>query len=164
MLILPISPTNRDISIPSERKQLQRAINQAKVDVAEQEKLGAIGEAEATKVKEIRVAENVAESEKGKKKAEADQRVFVQQQEAEATIGETAANRDQEIKVAENVAESAKGQKKAEADRRIFVHQQEALAVDGENRAKADIADTTCRTGGETSSCPETRRGGTTRG
>lgn len=123
------------------KKAASEAINQAKVDVAEQEKLGAIGEAEATKVKEIRVAENVAESEKGKKKAEADQRVFVQQQEAEATIGEAAANRDKEIKVAENVAESAKGQKKAEADRRIVVQQQEAQAVEGENRAKADIAD-----------------------
>jgi len=122
------------------KKAASEAINQAKVDVAEQDKLGAIGESEATKVKEIRVAENVAESEKGKKKAEADQRVFVQQQEAEATIGEAAANRDKDIKVAENVAESAKGQKKAEADRRIFVQQQEALAMDGENRAKADIA------------------------
>ncbi|MFH2092613.1 MAG: SPFH domain-containing protein [Pseudomonadota bacterium] len=123
------------------KKAASEAINQAKVDVAEQEKLGAIGEAEATKVKEIRVAENVAESEKGKKKAEADQRIFVQQQEAEATIGEAAANRDKEIKVAENEAESAKGQKKAEADRRIVVQQQEAQAVDGENRAKADMAD-----------------------
>ncbi len=123
------------------KKAASEAINQAKVDVAEQDKLGAIGESEATKVKEIRVAENVAESEKGKKKAQADQRIFVQQQEAEATIGEAAANRDKDIKVAENVAESAKGQKKAEADRRIFVQQQEALAMDGENRAKADIAD-----------------------
>jgi flotillin len=124
------------------KKAASEAINQAKVDVAEQEKLGAIGEAEATRVKQIRVAENEAEAQKGKKKAEADQRVFVQQQEAEATIGEAVANREQEIKVAENVAESAKGQKKAEADRRIFVQEQEALAVDGENRAKADIADT----------------------
>jgi len=122
------------------KKAASEAINQAKIDVAEQEKFGAIGEAEATREKEIRVAENVAESEKGKKKAEADQRVFVQQQETEATIGEAAANRDKEIKVAENVAESAKGQKKAEADRRIFVQQQEALAMEGENRAKADIA------------------------
>ncbi|MEE8574442.1 MAG: SPFH domain-containing protein, partial [Thermodesulfobacteriota bacterium] len=123
------------------KKAAAEAINQAKVDVADQERFGAIGEAEATRVKEIRVAENVAESEKGKKKAEADERIFVQQQEAEATIGEAAANREQEIKVAENVAESAKGQKRAEADRRIVVHQQEAAAVDGENRAKADIAD-----------------------
>ncbi|MBU0479656.1 MAG: flotillin family protein [Proteobacteria bacterium] len=123
------------------KKAASEAINQAKVDVAEQEKLGAIGEAEATKVKEIRVAENVAEAQKGKKKAEADQRVFVQQQEAEATIGEAAADREKEIKVAENVAESQKGQKRAEADRRIVVQQQEAQAVDGENKAKADIAD-----------------------
>ncbi len=123
------------------KKAASEAINRAKVDVAEQEKLGAIGEAEATKVKVIRVAENVAESEKGKKKAEADQRIFVQQQESEATIGEAAANREKEIKVAENVAESAKGQKKAEADRRIVVEQQESQAVEGENRAKANIAD-----------------------
>jgi flotillin len=123
------------------KKASSEAINQAKVDVAEQEKLGAIGEAEATRVKEIRVAENVAESQKGKKKAEADQRIFIQQQEAEATIGEAAANREKEIKVAENVAESAKGQKMAEADRRIVVEQQEAHAVNGENKAKADIAE-----------------------
>lgn len=122
------------------KKAASEAINQAKVDVAEQEKLGAIGESEATKVKEIRVAENVAEAEKGKKKAEAEQRIFVQQQEAGATIGEAAANREKEIKVAENMAESAKGQKIAEADQRIVVQQQEAHAVDGENRAKADIA------------------------
>ncbi|MHB8808571.1 MAG: flotillin family protein [Desulfobulbaceae bacterium] len=122
------------------KKAAAEAINQAKVDVAEQDKMGAIGEAEASKVKEIRVAENVAESQKGKKKAEADQRIFVQQQETEATIGEAVANRDKEIKVAENVAESEKGKKKADADRRVYVQQQEAQAVDGENRAKADIA------------------------
>ncbi len=123
------------------KKAAAEAINQAKVDVAEQEKHGAIGEAEATREKEIRVAENVAESEKGKKKAQADQRVFVQQQETHATIGEAVANRDKEIKVAENIAESEKGKKKAEADRRVYVQQQEAQAVDGENVSKADIAD-----------------------
>ncbi len=123
------------------KKAASEAINQAKVDVAEQDKIGAIGEAEATKVKVVRVAENVAESEKGKKKADADKRIYLQQQETEATIGEAVANRDKEIKVAENVAESEKGQKKAEADRRIFVQQQEASAIDGENKAKANIAD-----------------------
>ena len=122
------------------KKAAAEAINQAKVDVAEQEKLGSIGEAEATREKVIRVAENVAESEKGKKKAEADQRVFVQQQETHATIGEAEANREKEIRVAENVAESQKGKKKAEADQRIFVQGQEAQAIEGENKAKADIA------------------------
>jgi flotillin len=122
------------------KKAASEAINQAKVDVAEQEKKGSIGEAEATRERTIRVAENVAESEKGKKKAEADQRIFVQQQETEATIGEAVANREKEIKVAENVAESQKGKKKAEADQRIFVQGQEAQAIEGENKAKADIA------------------------
>jgi len=123
------------------KKAAAEAINQAKIDVAEQEKLGSIGEAEAVRVKEIRVAENVAESEKGKKKAQADQRIFVQQQEATATIGEAEADREKEIRVAENVAESEKGKKKAEADRRIYVQQQEAQAIDGENKSKANIAE-----------------------
>jgi flotillin len=122
------------------KKAAAEAINQAKVDVAEQEKMGSIGEAEATREMTIRVAENVAESEKGKKKAEADQRIFVQQQETQATIGEAVANRDKEIKVAENVAESEKGKKTAEADRRVYIQQQEAQAVEGENKSKADIA------------------------
>ena len=122
------------------KKAAAEAINQAIIDVAEQEKLGAIGQAEATRVREVKVAENVAESQKGKKKAEADQRIFVQQQETSATIGEAEALRDKEIKVAENVAESEKGKKKAEADKRVFVQHQEAQAVDGENKSKAAIA------------------------
>ena len=123
------------------KKAAAEAINQAKIDVAEQEKHGAIGEAEATREKEIKVAENIAQADKGKKTAEADRRIFVQQRETAATIGEAEANREKEIKVAENLAQSDKGKKAAEADKRIFVQEQEAQAVIGENKAKADIAD-----------------------
>ncbi|MDD3310684.1 flotillin family protein [Pseudodesulfovibrio sp.] len=122
------------------KKAAAEAINQAKVDVAEQNKLGAIGEASANKEKDIRVAENVAQSEKGQKQAEADRRVFVQQQEATASIGEADANREMEIRVAENLAQAVKGKKKAEADQRIYVQAQEAEAIKGENTSKADIA------------------------
>ena len=122
------------------KKAAAEAINQAKIDVAEQEKHGAIGQAQASKDKEIRVAENVAESDKGKKKAEAERRIYVQQQETSAAIGEADADREKEIKVAENLAEAEKGRKKAEADKRVFVQQQEALAIAGENSAKAEIA------------------------
>lgn len=122
------------------KKSASEAINKARVDVAEQEKLGAVGQSSANREKEIRVAENEAESSKGKKKAEADQRIFLQQQEAAAIIGEAAANREKEIRVAENLAEAMKGKKKAEAEQRVYVQQQEAEAVVGENRAKADIA------------------------
>jgi flotillin len=123
------------------KKAASEAINRAKVDVADQTKMGDIGQAEANREREIRVAENVAQAEKGKKKADADRRVFVQQQETAASVGEAEANREKEIKVAENVAQSEKGKKKAEADRRIYVQGQEAEAVGGENKAKADIAD-----------------------
>ena len=123
------------------KKAAAEAINQAKIDVAEQEKLGSIGESFATREQEIKVAQNVAEAEKGKKQAEADQRIFVQQQETAATIGEADANREKEIRVAENIAQSEKGQKKAEADKRVYVQQQEAEAVEGENVADANIAD-----------------------
>ncbi len=120
------------------KKAAAEAINKAKVDVAEQVKLGDIGEAQANRERAIRVAEHTAESEKGQKTAEADRRVFVQQQETIASIGEAEANRDRSIRVAENVAESEKGQKKAEADKRIFVQQQEAEAVKGEKQAEAN--------------------------
>jgi len=83
------------------KKAASEAVNQAKVDVAEQDKLGAIGESTATRERTVRVAENVAEAEKGKKKAEADQRVYVQGQEAEAVAGE---NRSKAL-IAESAAE-----------------------------------------------------------
>jgi flotillin len=123
------------------KKAASEAINRAKVDVAEQDKIGAVGQAEAFRERAIRVAENEAQAEKGKKKAEADRRIFVMQQESEASIGEAAANREKDIKVAENVAQSDKGKKKAEADKRVFVSGQEADAVSGENTAQARIAD-----------------------
>ncbi len=100
------------------KKAAAEAVNRARVDVAEQDKLGAIGQSSAEREKEIRVAENIASSQKGKKAAEADQRIYVQQQEAGAI----------------------KGEKEALADQRVFVQQQEASAVQGENNAKASIA------------------------
>jgi flotillin len=130
------------------KKAASEALNKAKIDVAEQVKIGAIGEAEAVKVKEVRVAENVAEAEKGKKKAQADQRIYVQGQEAEAVTGENKAKADiataeaqLEIRKAEAVAAAEKGKKKALADQRVFVQGQEAEAVAGENKARASIAE-----------------------
>jgi len=74
------------------KKAASEAINKAKIDVAEQEKLGAIGEAEANRERQIRVAEAMAKAEIGRKTAEADQRKEVQKQEADAVQGENVAN------------------------------------------------------------------------
>ncbi len=76
------------------KKAASEAINKAKVDVADNVKIGNIGEAEAHREMTIRVAENVAAAEKGKKKAEADQRIYVQGQEAAAVTGENIAKAD----------------------------------------------------------------------
>ncbi|HET7811523.1 MAG TPA: SPFH domain-containing protein [Steroidobacteraceae bacterium] len=122
------------------KKAASEAINQAKIDVSDQDRKGSVGEAEQVRERTIKVAQNVAESEKGKKQAEADRRIYVQQQETLATVGEAEASRDLQIKVAENEAASAKGQKTAEAEKRIFVQSQEAEAIAGENRARALIA------------------------
>ncbi len=73
------------------RKAASEAINQALVDVAEQDKLGAIGQAQANREKEIKVAENHAAADKGKKAADADRRVYVENQEAGAVAGENKA-------------------------------------------------------------------------
>ena len=72
------------------KKAAAEAINKAKVDVAKEQKLGAIGEAENNRDMVVSVRENAAEAEMGKKKAEAGQRVFVAEQEAAAVDGENA--------------------------------------------------------------------------
>ena len=86
------------------KKAAAEAINRAYVDVAAQEKIGAIVQAEANREREILVAEHLAEAEKGKKTAEAAQRIYVQQQETLAAVGESEAHREKEIKIAENKA------------------------------------------------------------
>lgn len=123
------------------KKAASEAINRAKIDVAEQERIGAIGESNATRDRVVKVAENTAAADKGQKQADADRRIFIQQQETLASVGEAEAVRVREIKVAENDAETAKGQKKAEADKRVFIQGQESEAIKGENTAKAHIAE-----------------------
>ena len=130
------------------KKAASEAINQAKIDVAEQSRHGAIGEANAVREQEIKVAEALAAAEIGRKTADANQRKRVQEQEASAVEGENTANAniarynaDLEIQRAKASADSEKGKKTAEADQRIFVQEQEAQAIKGENTSKANIAE-----------------------
>lgn len=129
------------------KKAAAEAINQAKIDVAEQTKHGSIGEANAVREQEIKVAQAMAEAEIGRKVAEANQRKKVQEQEANAVQGENTANANiaaynanLEIQRAKATADAEKGKKSAEADQRVYVQQQEANAVKGENTSKANIA------------------------
>ena len=136
------------------KKAASEAINKAVVDVAENEKMGAIGQADANREKDIRVAENVAEAEKGRKSAEANQRIFVQEREAEAVSGENTAkaniaisNADLAVKEAEaqQQAEVARRQAEAEIQRAEYLAEQERLRAvevvrEETQKAKVEIA------------------------
>lgn len=129
------------------KKAASEAINQAKIDVAQQEKLGAIGASEAERDREIRVAENLATAQKGKKKAEADRRIYVQQQEAEAIGGENQAKAliaGSEAELAMREAEAfqqgevAKRQAAVEIQKAQYLAEQERLTA--EEVVKQEIA------------------------
>ncbi len=122
------------------KRAAAEAINQAKVEVAQQVKNGAIGEATAMQEQQVSVATQHANAAAGQKKAERDQRVAVSKYEAEGLSAEAAAHREQQIAIAEQEAKAAQGRKQAEAEQRIRVSVLEAEAVKGENEQKANIA------------------------
>jgi len=122
------------------QKAAAEAINQAKVDTAQAEREGAIGTAAADREREVRVSEERAQADIGRKEAERNQRIRVAALEAEGIAGEADARRSQEIAVATQGARAAEGKKQAEAEQRVKVAGYEAEAVDGENTSRAEIA------------------------
>lgn len=100
------------------KKAASEAVNRAKVDVAQQTKLGSIGESDAKREETIRVSENLAEAEKGKKSALTSQRIFVQQREAEAVRGENEAQAEIAASNAELEVQKAAALRKAEIAKR----------------------------------------------
>lgn len=96
-----------------------KAINEAKVSVAEQEKIGEIGRAKANRDKDT----EIAEAERAR-----DTMIAVTQKDKEVSIA--AAQRDEAI-----------GRAEAERESRIKIAEANAIAVKGENEAKITIAD-----------------------
>ncbi len=123
------------------KKAAAEAINKAKVEVAQQEKLGAVGEAVANKDKEVQVAEQTAQTLIGKTNAEKEQRVQTASINTAAEIGEAEANKTKEVQIAEQVAQAEIGKTNAKKEQRIQTAELEAQAVEGENIAKANIAE-----------------------
>jgi flotillin len=113
------------------RKAASQAIQQAKIDVAEQEKLGAIGVADADRERQIQVASAEKLREIGTKEADRDKQVRLAELGKDAQVGQQRAAYEQEVLVRE-----------ADQAKRIRVAEANAAAVAGENKAKADIAQT----------------------
>ena len=116
------------------------AINQAKIDVAEETRKGSIGSAEASKNESIAVSKANAEAAAGVADAERNQRIAVSQANAQAAAGEADAQREQRIAVSQANAKAAAGEADAERDKRIAVKQADAAATQGENLAAIEIA------------------------
>jgi flotillin len=111
------------------RKAASQAVQQAKVDVAEQEKMGNIGTAEAEREKAIQVANANKLREIGTREAVREQAVRVAQLDKEQKFGEQSAAMEREAAV-----------KGAEQKMRIATAEANARAIAGENQAQAEIA------------------------
>ena len=112
------------------KKAAAEAINKAKVEVAQQEKLGAVGEAEANKIREVQVAQQQAETQIGKTNAMKEQRIKTAGLEAQAVEGENISKAniaDYNAKLAVKQAEALKlGEvAKANAQRDVLMAQKE---------------------------------------
>jgi flotillin len=127
------------------KRAAAEAINRARVEVAQQERDGATGQAIADRERNIGVAREAATSAAGQKEAEQQQRVAVAALEADAIKGEVEAKRDYEIATAQRDAETVAARKQAEQEQRVQVAGAESLAVQGENKSRAEIAGSNAR-------------------
>lgn len=126
------------------QKAASEAINQALIDVAEQERKGQTGVAEAEKGKNIAISLaskeqkiGVAEAEKeqfiGVASAEKEQRIGVAAADSQAVIGVASADKEQKIGVAVAESKAVIGVADSQREQRIGVAAAEAEAVKGEN-------------------------------
>lgn len=133
------------------KKAASQAVQQAMVDVAQQEKLGAGGVADAEREKAIQVANAQKLKEIGLHEAQKDQLVRVAELDRDQKIGEATAQRDQVIRFAELDKEKRVAEQKASLEReaevaaaeqakRIAVANANAAAIAGETKAQANVA------------------------
>ena len=108
------------------RKAASQAVQQARGDVADQEKLGEVRVAEAQREREILVAVAEKERELGTRGAARDQAIGIADLERDQRIGEQEAEFEKEVRVRD-----------AQREMRIKTAQADAAAVEGENEAQA---------------------------
>jgi len=118
------------------RKAAAEAINQAAMDVAEEERKGKTGEAEAKKSQRIAVASADAIAQKGEAEADSQRRIAVKQAESAAVDGENISG----IEIANSNARRAEAEaeafRKAEAAKRIAEAAIEKTHFDAEREAQ----------------------------
>jgi flotillin len=112
------------------RKAASEAIQQAEIDVADQQKKGAIGVADAQRVQSVEVAIAEKDRDIGTAQAVRDREVTVAALSRDTIVGQQSAQFEQEAQV-----------KDREREMRVAVAAANAQAVTGENQSKAAIAE-----------------------
>jgi len=95
-----------------------RAINEAKISVAEQEKIGETGKANADRERDTQIAETL--------------------RDRDVKIAVT--NKEKEISIAQAMKDESIGKAEADRDTRVKTSEANAVAIQGENTAKIQIA------------------------
>ncbi|UGS22766.1 flotillin family protein [Flavobacterium channae] len=95
-----------------------KAINEAKISVAEQEKIGETGKAVADREKDVQIAET--------------------HRDRDVKIAVT--NKDREVSIAAAFRDESIGKAEAQRDTRVATSEANAIAIQGENEAKIAIA------------------------
>ncbi len=128
------------------KKAAAEAINKAKVEVAQQEKLGAVGEASANKEKEVQVAEQTAQTFIGKTNAEREQRIKTAELEAQAVEGENISkaniaeyNATLAVKQADAFREGEVAKANAQRDVLLAQKEQEEAKLKKEELARQEV-------------------------
>jgi flotillin len=113
------------------RKAASQAIQQARGDVADQEKLGEVRVAEAEREKLVNVANAMKDREIGLSEAQREKAVRISELEKERDVGQQKAQFEREMQV-----------KAAEQEKRVAVANAEAMAFAGESQSQAAIVAT----------------------
>lgn len=130
------------------RRAAAEAINQANIDVAEQEKRGNTGVAERSKDQRIAVAAANAEADIGEATAnrdkesgvaqrQRDQRIAIAAANAEAEVGEKTADRDKRMKSAALDAEAVQAETEAESKKASYNANQRVAEEEARNRSES---------------------------
>lgn len=106
-----------------------KAINEAKISVAEQEKIGETGKALADREKDTQIAETHRDR---------DVKIANTHKDREISIANT--QKEKEISIATAVKEETIAKAEAERDTRVKTSEANAIAITGENEAKISIA------------------------
>ena len=122
------------------QKAAAEAVNQASIDVAEQERHGQVGVAERARDRRRDVAAAESEADIGEATAARERRRQVATLESEAEIGESTAARERRRQVAALESEAEIGEAEAGRDKRQNIASLEAEAVQSETEADAKKA------------------------